>query len=299
MAWGDHALTDIPWLFIVSGRRMGTTQTVALLDALDGIAVFHELFDPRYPTHLDARSLGVLRRASGIDARHHHDSRLGRWIAQDRSAILQLMQETAPRRTAATCIKLFQHHVDLAAFKRVLVDHPRSHFIFLRRKPIDSYISLRKALLSNTWYGVDTTDDPVTLDAELFLRWHRDQAIWFRDTSNAVNAAGRPCVDLTYERDLLIGERETVARLRTALRAFDLETDVAIDRRIKLAIRNGANRLVQRVGLPPPLHERLGTIRQDRTRERREKVSNWDEFVAAVERIPDGCERLETFDLSD
>jgi len=149
--------------------------------------------------------------------------------------------------------KVFFRHLSVQQVTESIVSQPDIHILFVRRRPIDTFISARKAQQVRTWQGIDTTDIKVAIDVDNFLRWWTARAAWYRDLERACWVRGKAFDHLSYETDIDLPPVE-------ATRSFGA----------RLA-RAGVTGLT----LPDAV---VGTSRQDRTRDVAQKVENWPEF---------------------
>lgn len=288
-------MQDVPWIFIVSTPRSGTNQIMFLLMGMSRVHAFSEPFSPFHPSYLAPSTLGRFARASGLELDNFTDPRLAEWIAAHRGKTIELLEQEAGKWSKANCLKVFQNHMGLDEFCRLLVEHPNSHFLFIERKPIDSFISFLKARAKQQWFGVDTTDHRATLIAEDFAAWHARHSRWFAATRAAVKGARRPMAEINYDEDVLVAEEETMRRLKRALALMGLDLDLSIAKRASLFVRRQINRLILAAGGRGIFAERVGLEKQDRGQSRESKVTNWDEFVAQLAQMPGGLAMLDRY----
>lgn len=288
-------MTNMPWLFVVTTPRSGSTQTLFLLSAFDGVYSFAELFNPPHPTYLDKRTLALFSRVTGFDIRGQKDPRLGSWIAHHRDETLEILQRYAPGGARVTCLKVFSGHLDIASFKRHLVDRPNAHFLFVKRNPVDAFISFEKAKLADAWLNVDTTSQRVSIDPKTFGDWHRTHSLWFHETQKVVAEAKRPSATLTYYDDLLVDEETSIRRVAAAASELGLDLVIAQRRRGEMSVKRAMNGMIRAVGFSPPFRDRFGLQKQDNALSREDKVTNWKQFSEAVAEMPGGLRMFDEY----
>jgi hypothetical protein len=127
--------------------------------------------------------------------------------------------------------------------------------VLLQRRSIDVYVSYRKAEAAGQYKHVDTTDQPVRLDAAAYARWAETARGWYRGVARALEQAGTPPLRASYERDI------------------DMPADALSAHWSAL------------LGLPAPaaIDPALALPRQDRSERLEDKIANAAEFIAGLE----------------
>jgi hypothetical protein len=138
---------------------------------------------------------------------------------------------------------------------KAIINRPDSLIFFVRRRPIDAYVSMLKAKRLQQWTTVDTTEMKINVDPRQFLKWRRQTSAWYRRLEGACWMMGKPFYRLTYEGDLAappgaVSERFCAILEDSGLGPFTL----------------------------PPDDPTIGLIRQDRNADVRDRMANWDEF---------------------
>ena len=76
--------------------------------------------------------------------------------------------------------KVFSHHLSVRQVVHSIIKQADIAVMFVRRRPIDMYISSRKAIQLQRGQDVDATDARISIDADMFLRWWSGRVIWYR-----------------------------------------------------------------------------------------------------------------------
>ena len=151
--------------------------------------------------------------------------------------------------------KVFRMQLSVRQVREAFIKRPDTIVIFLRRRPIDTFISLRKALHVQNWYGGDTTNLKIKIDADDFIGWWGRTSAWFRGVEAACWALDKPFHRLRYEDDVAVPTEQTLDRFREILAS------------------HGVSNLT--VAREQALKE---VKRQDRNQDLGDRVANWPEF---------------------
>ncbi|GMG81768.1 hypothetical protein LNKW23_09810 [Paralimibaculum aggregatum] len=286
---------QMPWICLVSVPRSGTNHICRLLERLGWLRVYLEIFDPGGPSWLDAEALAALARATGLDLARAKDPRLGAWVHARPAETLAALEHAAAPGQRACLVKLFHDHLAPERVAETFLRRAETRFLFVRRRPIDSYISLVKARHVGRWLGVPTTDLRLPIEADAFCRWHDSASRWFARMEALAAAAGRPASTVIYERDIHPSDLTTLRGLANRLGQLGLPGHLPA----RLIAEHGAKRLIAAgaglVGRESPWPPALGIDRQDTAASCAEKVSNWARFEADLARLPGGLDRLERY----
>lgn len=241
-------------LCILGVGRTGSNHLATLLSAIPEIDSRFEIFNPSRSYHMTADELIELSRLSGVafDPSPENPEAVAVIRSRPDLVLACLRRFLAPEKRLLV-FKVFFRHLTVQQVTESIVSQPDIHILFVRRRPIDTFISARKAQQVRTWQGIDTTDIKVAIDVDNFLRWWTARAAWYRDLERACWVRGKAFDHLSYETDIDLPPVE-------ATRSFGA----------RLA-RAGVTGLT----LPDAV---VGTNRQDRTRDVAQKVENWPEF---------------------
>lgn len=275
-AWGR-----LPVVFVLCCGRSGSSQLMQLFRSLRGMEVFPELFHRGGPDS----GLPVLFRAAGLPLGGKKNARLGEWVHADPSRVLDLLVGAAPPGTVALATKLFPGFLEPDFIDHHLMTVPTAGFLLLKRRPIDTYISLQKALAIGRWSQADTTSVRPALRVDDYLSWHKDLSAWYRGMSAMLDRHGRPRLILHYETDIHADEDVTLRRLLELLDVLGISTQVRPRDEVVPAGVSGSGwnlrlwRFLNRRRLAGAASGRRGYPKQDRAESPEQRVSNWDEFV--------------------
>jgi hypothetical protein len=151
--------------------------------------------------------------------------------------------------------KVFPGHLSIRQVAHAILGREDSVIVFIRRRPIDAYVSMLKAKHLQQWTTVDTTEMKIEVDPRQFLKWRRQTSAWYRRLEGACWRMGKPFHRLTYEADLAASPR---------------------------AVSERFCRILEDSGLGPftlpPDDPTIGLMRQDRNADVRDRMANWDEF---------------------
>jgi len=107
-------------------------------------------------------------------------------------------------------LKVQPNQVHRQALRQILRTHGVGA-IFLVRRRLDQYISLRKARAIGAWFGTDTTDIRPTVGAAQFLAWSGALDDWLSDMAALCRQAGIGAIQFDYEQDLQSVEQSDLA----------------------------------------------------------------------------------------
>lgn len=238
-------------------HRTGTNYLGSVLKQWPALAAFDEVFHSQQaygvkPAHVRAIGAAAGREFAGAD-----DPSLVAWVRARPVQTVEALRRVARRKEkAALYFKVFlgQWTPPPAEVIAALAAEPGFTPVLLQRRPIDVYVSYRKAEAAGKYKQVDTTDAPVTLSVDAYAHWARQARDWYRQVSAALADAGSAPLHATYEAD--------------------------VDKPPQ-ALASHWSRLL---GVPAPdaLDETLALPRQDRSARLEDKIANADEFFAGL-----------------
>jgi hypothetical protein len=241
---------------ILGVGRTGTNHLASILSSIPEIESRREVFNPTHDNRMQPNELEEWSRLSGVafppPRKRHKAAKLIRRrpeLALD--CLARLMQ---PEKKILT-FKVFMGHLSARQVRTAIIGRPDTAIVFIRRRPIDIYISRRKAETLKKWGGVDTTEMKIAIDAGEFLSWRRRAEAWYRSLEAACWSSGKPFQLLSYEEDIDIAPAQVARRFRSILERFGVD------------------------GLTIPDDEQFaGYERQDRNSDVRERIANWPDF---------------------
>jgi len=238
-------------------HRTGTNYLGSVLRQWPALSAFGELFHAAQGYGLQPAHLRALSRQAGQAFDDPCAPAFVTWARANPLAVVDALRRVAKRRErAGIYFKVFlgQWTQPLEQVIAGLAADPGFTPVVLQRRPIDAYVSYRKAEAAGKYKQVDTTDAPVTLNAAAYAHWARQARDWYRQVTAALDAVGAAPVQATYEAD--------------------------VDKPLPALARHWSRLL----GVPAPdtLDEGLALPRQDRSASLEDKIANADEFFAGL-----------------
>ena len=242
---------------ILAVGRSGTNHLATLLDSVPEIDSRRELFNPRQSYHMRREELAELAHRTRADFPLSSQSRKAvRVICRRPDLVMDCLVDHLRPQKRVLSFKVLSSQLSVRQIRNAILKRPDTLVVFLRRRPIDSFISRRKAQALQRWTKVDTTDLKIEIDAADFLKWWRRSARWYRRLEAACWRMGKPVHYLSYEDDIDIAPEQAVRRFCAMLE----RSGVADFSHVR------------------PAEQIKGLARQDRTTDVRERVGNWPEF---------------------
>ena len=255
--------TPVAGICIIGMRRTGSNHLMNVLRNFRALEATGELFN-RDDVFGIGRMLPQLRETTGLPIPRLGDQLLKAYARGNPGGFLAAVEEAVRRKgKRAYCFKVFEDQLSREALETQVLSRPGMRHVLLVRRSLDAYVSFAKATSTDKWVGHDTTASPIELEAEGFAAWLDEQRAWYGHWLARAKARGESPVVLTYEDDI------------------DRPTYVVLWRFSRLAKRLG-------IPLPMPLKLRLrhrGLARQDRNRALSDRIANWPEFAAGLERL--------------
>lgn len=155
---------------------------------------------------------------------------------------VDLTRAVLGRRQGRTLIKVFPEQLSPAAFQEVLLAF-RPRLLFLRRDLVFSYISLRRAMETGSWWNSDLTYVPFTLTDRSALKYAVNADGWIDFVTHLAVELNLESVWLTYNglfdtgRDIALLESfypgpamgvDEAGRLRSGFRIQDRRSDASV-----------------------------------------------------------------------
>jgi len=252
------------FLCVLAMPRTGSSHLNKLLRSIPEINAKSELFHKRVQVVLAPRELREIEKRAGVGTVADKDA-FAAWRRANPAATLEALRDAG--RNPIVAFKVFPDHLRRPLIEEQLFARGDIGFAVLRRRPIECFISSRKALQAGTFTLIDTTDLKVALSPGEFAAWARTMRQWYRWIRRSLDARG-PYAAISYEEHLdgMPAERsltEIVARL--APLGFDLTMPAAI----------------------------IEGARQDKEPRYQDRVANWDAFEAEVRADPDSAPLLD------
>jgi len=250
---------------VLGMRRTGSNHLFNVLRNFDDLASCGELFSAVRVSGVEAL-MPQIREITGLASTVEEDPLLRAYARGNPAAFVKIVEEAASRQQKqAYCFKIFEDQLDQRTIEADILARPRMHLMLLARRSLDAYISLQKATLTQEWMSYDTTHVTVTLEAEAFGVWLKQQRAWYGHWLDWAKQHRHRRVVLRYERDVDRPVKDVLRRFAKTASHFDVRL------RRPAVIRN------------------WGLVRQDKRRVLPPRVANWPEFIAELRRL--GLER--------
>lgn len=238
---------------IIGVPRTGSHHLDRLLASCRDFNVQREIFHDKTLDMSDCDRRAIENAAGGG---MEDEAALAEWCRAHPLETLERLHENGGRKLLF--FKLFPGHLSREQIGRHLFPRNDVCYLVLRRRPIESYISNRKARLVGVYSNKDTTDTKAVLDAGHFATWAHNMRSWYDWHLKTLMRHKRPFMEVIYETDL-----ESVPAERAL-----------------------ANILAGLAGMGVPKIEPPAKIysgeRQDKEPDYRNRVGNWAEFEAAL-----------------
>lgn len=246
---------------MVTVARSGTNHLGSVLSGISEIDVRNELFNRTRCWTMHRHELAELsRRSSTAFPLSCESSEAITVIRRRPGLVVDCLTDLMAPDKRLLYFKVFRLQLSVRQVREAFIKRPDTIVIFLRRRPIDTFISLRKALHHQQWRHIDTTRLSINIDADDFIGWWGRTSAWFRKVEAACWAIGKPFHRLSYEDDIDVPSDKTLGRFREILASHGL-ADLTIAR------------------------DETGNEfkRQDRNRDLSDRVANWPEFRQRLE----------------
>jgi len=94
--------------------------------------------------------------------------------------------------------KIFPEHLDFEKVKSILRRDDVEVF-FIKRYPIDSYVSMLKARAIGKWKFKDYTDVKPNIELNQYIKWHERKEEWYKSIKNYLSTIDKKSYTLYYE----------------------------------------------------------------------------------------------------
>jgi len=256
--------SPVRFIFIVAVPRTGSSHLTRLLRNCEPLRVKAELFHPR---SIDLPVEDILALAARAGGRITDDESLCAWRRDHPRETLESLFEAGGGRIVVA--KIFPFHLSQEQLADAIFKHRDTVYLVLQRRPIESYISGLKANSIGGFGRIDTTSTKPTLAPEDFGKWAMRIRRWYEWLDEELRSRSLPHAPISYEAELDgVSNRDALSGVLRKLEAMGLP----------------------HLDVPQKL---LGGQRQDRERDYRSRVANWQAFEKAVRGDPDGASLLD------
>ena len=245
---------------LIGAPRTGTNYLLNLLWHHQDVYVSSEVFHPEKAFGMEGRPLAEFGKLSGLEFEGIDDPRLLPTMEISLEKLVRSFRSLESEGKNCFVFKVFPGHLNPYFLKKLMLLVDKT--IFVKRRVLDSYISVVKSELTREFYSRDTTSILPSLNTAHFLRWHG----W---TSNWYCECYRTWIDVNQNTDIPILFYEDFTRATNEQNLSFLLSKFRSRFRISLGDS------VVRMG------ETL--LRQDRENNPDLKVSNYHQFICALE----------------
>jgi hypothetical protein len=243
-------------LCVLGVPRTGTNHLCSVLSNIPEIESRFEIFHPVRSYSMRPDELMALSRLTQtVFDPSSTDPEAVRTIRANPGLTLECILSSMKPPKRLLSFKVFGHHLTAEEVGNTIISRSDAIIAFVRRRPIDTYISLMKAATLGKWSQVNTTDLKVKIDATEFVNWWQQAVDWYHCLEAACWTHGKPLNHLDYARDIDVAPEHLTQRV------------------ITLLAKNGVADLTT-----PDLRRFEGIQRQDCTEAVEQRVSNWLEF---------------------
>ena len=240
---------------LIGAPRTGVSHLCAVLRNFPDLAAYVGAFDADFVDGTAPETWPLLRRLVGIDFTNGRDKQLIAFAHAEPTAWLNALESCAAAAgKRLMSFRLFPADLPPAAIEQQVMTRPGLRPIFVMRKQIDAYISLRKAIELAKWQGFDTTGVKVRLEARRFEEWLNEHESWYRYWKGYFERRFTPCPVVRYELDI----DQPADRLLRRFAATAAQVGITL--------------------MSPASITHTGLEKQDRSKSMIDKVSNWAEF---------------------
>lgn len=236
--------------------RTGTNHLATILSKIPEIDSRRELFNPARIWGMHPAELADFSRRAGktLPCSSEHPQ-MRREVRRRPGLALDCLADMLAPEKQILVFKVFAGQLSVRQVKKAIIARPDTVIIFLRRRPIDTYISCRKASKLRKWVNVDTTEFKLAIDARRFLKWWRQSSAWYRGLEVACWEKGKSFYEMTYEDDIAISPLEAARRFCAILEDCGLGPFTM-----------------------PGDDAAIGLKRQDRNTTIDDRIANWPQF---------------------
>ena len=243
-------------IFIAIGRT-GSNYLFSLLDNDLPFINAYELYHNKCVYAL-TEHLSEYMNYTKKDFKEICDLKLVNDVHQDPEKLINFFKNKIENNTKKEffTFKVFPEHLE---FEKVIDILKRDdvNVVFLKRTPIDSYISELKAIESGKWKNKDHTSIKPRINFYKYVQWYERKDKWYADINNFLIKYNKKAVTLHYEK---FTESDDATNLQYILS--------------KILDNTGYENKINNFEV------KLSMKKQDKNTKVEERVENWDEFYA-------------------
>lgn len=157
--------------------------------------------------------------------------------------------------------KIFPEHLKFDKVRKILIRDDVEVF-FLKRSPIDSFISELKARISGKWKNYDHTNIKLSLYFNQYTEWYTTKEKWYKDITNLLDENNKSSSTLYYEDFTKFDNNKNLKYilscvLKNTIFTYDIN-DIVIKHTMK---------------------------KQDKITKIEERIENWDQFYSIAKAL--------------
>nr|WP_321980764.1 hypothetical protein [uncultured Cohaesibacter sp.] len=224
-------MTTAREITIIAAPRTGTNYFCDSLGEFDNFANLFEIFNPRGAFGLARfpEILASLRETAGIDFQDQSDPALTKYVADNRLAFLESLRDAMNRAgKLAYSYKVFPHQMSGEELDQ-MISKPDSLIMFIVRSRIDTFISYKKAMLSDVWVNTDTKNVKPEIEFDEFMEWAEVEDRWYLAAEERVHKAGKSYMTFSYEADINVTKPFLLEQQYLYLRGQGIPVDFPAD----------------------------------------------------------------------
>lgn len=162
--------------------------------------------------------------------------------------------------------KVFPNHLTRRQLRNLLISDRRVVKLLFKRDLLAAYVSRKKALSTNVWARLDTTEIRVSLDANEFRDYVKRTTYWFDSVEYLLKASGQKYATIHYENLVsIVGDNARLAYIVDQLRLTGIIVSSLDDAGVK--------------------EIQVGMMKQDRSPSLESKVENLPVFYGGLRRL--------------
>lgn len=246
-------------VFIAIGRT-GSNYFFSLLDQNPLFFNTYELFHTHcvyaLENHLDSFS-----KYTGHSFKNICEEELLDYVHENPESLIEFMKSKCKEGGKKyLTFKVFPEHLEIDKIAKILQRNDVEVF-FIKRTPIESYISELKARKSGSWKNEDYTKIRPELHLNNYLKWHHEKSSWYKNNESFLSSINKKFATFYYEEFTKYDDYNNLNFILNAISKIDNDVLKSNVETIKV------NQIYKK---------------QDRNKELHDKVDNWDEFYEKI-----------------
>lgn len=253
-----HIKPSIKVLVFIAVGRTGSNYLFSLLDNCPMFLNTYELFHNQCIYALED-TLDAFNEVTGETFEAICDPLLIHRVHHDPERLINFLKMRCEQEQKQyLTFKIFPEHLDRESVRAIL-ERPDVEAFFIKRTPIDSYVSELKARQSGQWKHGDNTDVKPLLYLKQFIEWYEEKSQWYGDMEATLARLNKKAPCFEYEAFTRHGDMENLEGVLSVLHG---------NHRAAAALH--AEKLVNTF------------TKQDKGEVLADKVANWDAFMEEV-----------------